>query len=913
MNFHLPAGSVKAALKYSLLPGIIPRLRNLGFGFPFLAIHMAVILGQFGLLSPLHPYLNPANAGRFSIRQVMVEAAKNLRPGFANIDQKIIFFLLLTIFVILAVQFLIMFGMLSIATANAVSFTSMFSSPSPDFDLALVTLDRVFGIPGIFESCVSTGVDCKTMWPKGTPDPASFPTPFQTAFHGLLAFYSNAMLIVGLFILVYYFFALMGETAQTGTPFGKRFDNIYAPLRLVLCIALLLPINYGLNLGQHITLHIANWGSGLASNGWKVFNTGLANALDLQSREMVAKPEIKDISNVLRFMVIAQTCRAGYKEQYNKDIQPYLVRDVRNQTMSSTSYASALNFYDNNDVLIRFGFYDSQRPARYIRFSGRLPPVCGELVIRSGNANQLGSDIVYDYYYRTILRMWDSPQLQALGKALYYAYDLSDKTNPATVSGAVPNWGSNPLVPDGAVFTAFKANWQSTFQAVVTAARNALVSSGEFVVDPKVAKLGWAGAGIWFNKIAEKNGSFLSSIANIPEPVSFPQIMQDIQGVHRATDGTKTDVDNPYKLQLNSGGLINFASPPEASIASALSLSWDQMITKAPPNDETGNIILDGITSIFGLQGLFSIRNNSDVHPFAQIVALGRSLIDHTILFLMGGGALVFGENFIKGMGDKSVFSSGVLSSFLFSIASIGLAAGFFMFYVIPFLPFMYFFFALMKWTVIVFEAIVCVPVWALAHLRIDGEGLMGDPATTGYGQLLEVLLRPIMTIFGLLAAITIFSALVVTLNSIFDLVTSNITGFSSKDSNGNFSVTSVASYRGALDQFVFTVLYVVLVYMIGISSFKMIDLMPAAIFRWMDMDVKNIADNLGSGELLIGDRGVAGVYAVSSRLVTGKIPVSSNIAPESAGLDDVAGSFGRSLGGLFRPRSGTPPPAGGQ
>ena len=54
-------------------------------------------------------------------------------------------------------------------------------------------------------------------------------------------------------------------------------------------------------------------------------------------------------------------------------------------------------------------------------------------------------------------------------------------------------------------------------------------------------------------------------------------------------------------------------------------------------------------------------------------------------------------------------------------------------------MPFIYFFFALAGWIKSIFEAVVAMPLRALAHLRIDGEGLPGPGATNGYFLLLEI------------------------------------------------------------------------------------------------------------------------------------------------------------------------------
>jgi len=53
-------------------------------------------------------------------------------------------------------------------------------------------------------------------------------------------------------------------------------------------------------------------------------------------------------------------------------------------------------------------------------------------------------------------------------------------------------------------------------------------------------------------------------------------------------------------------------------------------------------------------------------------------------------------------------------------------------------------------------------------------------------------------------------------------------------------------AYRGPIDEFFFTILYTIIVYMIGMSCFKLIDLIPNNILRWINAEVPSFNDNAG-------------------------------------------------------------------
>lgn len=143
-----------------------------------------------------------------------------------------------------------------------------------------------------------------------------------------------------------------------------------------------------------------------------------------------------------------------------------------------------------------------------------------------------------------------------------------------------------------------------------------------------------------------------------------------------------------------------------------------------------------------------------------------------------------------------------------------------------------------------IFEAMVGAPLWALAHIRIDAHGLPGNAALNGYFLIFEVMIRPILIVFGLLASISLFSALVSVLNSVFPIATSNIAGYDiDTELSPLTTVSTIDSMRGRVDQFFYTVIYAVVVYMMGMSSFKLIDTIPNNILRWMGASVATFND----------------------------------------------------------------------
>jgi conjugal transfer/type IV secretion protein DotA/TraY len=305
-------------------------------------------------------------------------------------------------------------------------------------------------------------------------------------------------------------------------------------------------------------------------------------------------------------------------------------------------------------------------------------------------------------------------------------------------------------------------------------------------------------------------------------------------------------------------------------------LFWDKLdfAENSSLEKPTGNAVIDFMNMVLGTSGIFEMRKNIDVHPLAQLSSLGKGMMDAAVrnAALAVGGAI--GSNILKLFDEFSSDSAKAVSGFFSSmvVATIGIAAV--LFYVLPMLPFIYFLFAASGWIKSIFEAIVAIPLWALAHIRIDGEGLPGPGATNGYFLLLEIFIRPILIFTGFIASITIFSASVSVLNIIFDLVVANVGGFDYQEealiAGGAGTLPSAVSMldysRSAIDEFFYTGMYAIICYMMAVACFKLIDQIPNKILRWAGVSVSTFQENAGDpasqltnqvykGSLLIGNQ----------------------------------------------------------
>jgi len=737
-------------------------------------------------------------------------------------------------------------------------------------------LDSIFGIPQLFGSCVSTGAACSPL-PGGQQGPpvalsGGFPTAFHLGLHDMFKFYNTAILLAGVLIFLYYVVITVGETATTGTPFGRRFNHVWAPLRLVAALGLLVPINWGLNSAQYITLFAAKLGSSFATNAWIVYNEALSmqNATGINPgtapQRLIANiPEYYYIDNVVQFMMVAKACEitmeAIYKNQDGSlkiDVRPYLIRKPYDAMPVTPGFpwAAAVAWYDNEDILIRFGHKDD---AMFPNDTGGVGPVCGDITVHTRDMFYLGAMQAQQAYFNWVLQMWFDVNFTNFGVRAACLH-LSNKTAIGFTCPGGPFFGGvddpTKMPPEG-----FKNNMYSGYRTLIgnimQPAYQTMLGSTSLLMTNDIMNRGWGGAGMWYNKIAQWNGALQGAARAVPTPSKVPVVMEMVREERRAQN-QGNDPDEIFSPYLKEGSVdASFRNPAEKQVAAALNDAYKYWKEPSSSNADwssqaaQANIFYSVVNMIFGLDGLFNMRDQDNVHPLAKLVALGKGMMESAVRNLMTGLAFSAGGGMMSVM--KNQMGTGFLQAagkMAVSFTTISLSLGFVLYYVLPFLPFIYFFFAVSAWVKSIFESMVGAPLWALAHLRIDGDGLPGQAALNGYFLIFEIFVRPILTVFGLVASIAVFYAMVQTLNGVFTLVVQNTTGFECQGCQGNIGAPLPANSqwrRDVIDEFFYTVIYTILVYLIALSSFKMIDQVPSNIMRWMGSGARSFSNLMGN------------------------------------------------------------------
>jgi hypothetical protein len=586
-------------------------------------------------------------------------------------------------------------------------------------------------------------------------------------------------------------------------------------------------------------------------------------------------------------MSMARTCGYAYDMaggvpdgDVNANVQMWIVKDPTAATSAlaigpnggAVDYEALVNFANGADT-VKFRFGRRDRTAENAKYAGHVAPVCGELVLRLTDTQyhtpDTGPQLLQKTYYALLKEFWHNvPDYIAKDFALQSTVlsrnssipNLIDAASPSisaykqnyldsisyalNTSGAVTLYGSLSIPPGGAV--------------------KLIEDTGSWSVGSDLTDKGWAGAAIWYNRVAEMNGALSTAFLNIPMPVLYPFLSEKVYEQKRKGDGVVDFADRFDPTDYKLDGY-------DKEIATVMWLSYDYWQSggamESPHARPSGNAVQDILNALLGTNGLFSMRDNENVHPLAQLSGVGKALIEASLRNLTNvavGGA---SGAFLAKISDFAGITASTFNSFLLKFTMITIVAGFILFYIVPFLPFIYFMFAFGGWVKGIFEAMVGAPLWALAHIRIDGQGLAGQAAVSGYFLIFEIFLRPILMIFGLIASISTFAALISVLNLVFDQVVSNVGGADAQDIVSSGDPSIIANMRGVVDEFFFTVMYVIVVYLMGMSSFKLIDLIPNQILRWMGQSITTFNDSQENAAESLAGKATQGAQQTSNAI----------------------------------------------
>ncbi|MDR3423856.1 MAG: DotA/TraY family protein [Alphaproteobacteria bacterium] len=822
---------------------------------------LAMVFAIYHLIPKNYPGLHDDKA-RLSLFGILGTAWRRLEFTHEGAPRVILFFAIIGL--MLFSVFLVATTLLSLAIGHAhaqTTGTSAFTVPDSTNDLAQNWINYLF-FSGSYPTITSDAYGTAT---ASMYDPFNGTTWLQTSFIAMLGYYSDAILIVAAFILFYHLTAMVVETAHHGTPMGKRASQIWAPIRLVVAIGLLVPINGGLSAGQYIVIQMAEYGSALASNTWNVFLTAMISG---DQAKAVAPPgplETKVAEDIIRM----QACQIAW----NSYVTSYNTGGMQLQQMATPSSGSAIML--GNISGTKYSFSDNSAGGQ---------DICGWYFIpAAGNSNTLLQSAIDGQ--TTAVQTLFSGQGQQAAQEVCQVLPGSDGTLSGTVCN-IPDPTTAGNSPTASI-TAYSSNFRGaifTYQQAVNTAMASLTDTiGIADSAGTIEKYGWVMAGAFLNTITRVQAELSQAAHDSAILTSPPRIgyLFDPNASQSADDFRYKVADAMQNFDFYEGqAFINNTSNQDAQCAAGLGVGVAGG-NEANGLDEFFNIIdsiaaqngvwssgssCDGTASgtktfAFGIQ----LGGASSKDPLAQMAALGqdnlKTAIDIASYYM--GKETVTKSRAAHAMSIATHKGASAAMEpyrpYAGLIVLLFWMAGFTLAFILPLMPFMRFSFSVLGWFFMIIEAVIAVPLVALAHLNPEGEGLPGQ-AKKGYFFIFNLFLRPVLTVFGLICGLIMFLVAVSFINYAYAIAVVGAGG--------------TASGMAAMGRLVYSILYVIILYICANHAFQLIDHLPENALKWMGAEAQTTAKMGDAAE--VGQTVSGAMQTVSYQ---GSMAVDKNVA----------------------------------
>lgn len=656
--------------------------------------------------------------------------------------------------------------------------------------------------------------------------------------HGVAPIFSGAMMAFNAGVLVFAtaifaYTAIVGtlQSAHDGQMLGKQWSTVWVPIRFTAGIALLIPTASGLCLAQLGMLWVLGQGVGLASHithtsaSHYVSHMGNAVSVRMTNSDMIEKTTLAILGNEL--------CVAAYNK-----MQP------ASGANGTQGFGISVINKDGSVVPIggNYKYFDDSRPSLGARIqwgalpgssTGKAPNVCGETM-----PIQAGLFGLKQYFDTSLDKASRHGQANA---TLAIANNLRDLANRAVNYG---DEGDMMFVTKDEVANAIRSsaiNYQNAVADMIGAGIADETKKWSSGIVTTAEQNGWFSLGTWYFQLNRLNGK-LNEYANDMPSVGVFNVQSS--GNEAAVDGIeehdRTAIAVVMKLAADY-----FADQP---IPNNRLISDSKVGAGGSMGTPVVAVVQDFSNSLFGVgsetntSGLFGDKDTalwigynpmSTTPAIIQLKNLGDSMINAVYVYAGLATAAIVSElspaKAGKGLLSKVLnFKSdnavvGAAKQFAITLASATammiLVTGIILAFWLPMLPFINWVGGIVGWTISVLEMLVATPIWVAAHLHPEGEGVASRHAASGYMIILELLLRPVLMVFGFIVAVIVVDPLLNVISWMYFPA---------------FSSATADSFAGPITLIMKVIIYVVVCWITVNFAFKAISTVPSGVMKWI-------------------------------------------------------------------------------
>lgn len=526
-----------------------------------------------------------------------------------------------------------------------------------------------------------------------------------------------ALLVIGGMFAAYMLFRKISQTAHDGAVFDKQRNTLWDPVRLVWGISALVPTANGWALSQLLML----WAASLMGVGIANLGTDASVAAFNDGKSMVVQP------------VMPSTVS--------------LARSVFEMNLCMHSINAALAQAEASGALITQDGYVQQSPTSSGFALKNTSFVCGGADINAALEPQSQST---NWFSGTI----DASDIRrAHLTALQQMQATLNSAAQGFVTGVLQRQAGAGSVPDAEMsIQSASLQYENTISAIA-ATKQGNIAELASKLSNAIKEGGWLTLGAWYQTFGQANTKLSDAVAakasvygmSADGDPAMLSVLRTTSNAFRAQQSSSS-----YNPTLGTSGAGDYSKGATGTDSS-------QVIGSifAAPGQRLVNYLIDlnaGGEGRGQVNPLIKMKNLGDYTMVAGETALAAYVAASVLMEVKDGlsaaGLAAKAVNAVTSMGDVL---GGVLKAaspfMVMAILALFVLGGMLSTY-LPMVPFIVWFGAAVNWLVVVGEAIIAAPLWALAHLGGEGDG-MGHKSAHGWIFLLNVSVRPILMVIG--------------------------------------------------------------------------------------------------------------------------------------------------------------------
>jgi len=584
-------------------------------------------------------------------------------------------------------------------------------------------------------------------------------------------------------------------------------------VRLGFAAVMMFPLTSGFSTGQAAVLQAAKWGIGMATAVY----TNAVTAIGPDAM-VIALPQIPGTSTTVLNLMQNELCMA-------------LVNAAAGQTLIPAPTPTTID--NPNGGSISYAY--SMAPG-----NGTGSPTCGEITINEAlpaGATIAGVAVDMASQQQTVLNNILTtlrPSIQSIATNYWTTKNQSALTPLQALYTSTTQTYTQAL-------TTAATNIQQQLQARITSTQTRTGDVGLIQNENQLSALGWSSAAAYYLEFARINGQTLSLLSATPV-VNMPSF----EGLSRSL---KSDIAPLFTASTALlAKLRTYANTTDGMITPLGNA--DALAGRLNPPAGSSTIeqvfrTLDFTPALLSkIVGMITPGANSYwSDPFGGLIALGNELImvAMTALGLAGiassttatAATSVFDILTLNwGAAAVTLVANQMMQFFgtpIFVAAMALLLPGLTIAFILPMIPWVMWIAGVAGYLILVCEAVVAVPLWMLAHMTFEGEGLHGR-GLAGYELIFNLLFRPVLMLLGLFLGYFIFTAMSYLIRMSFGIAAGFVLG------NGWL----VTNWLGL---FVLLTIFVMCHVVAALQSFQLISLIPHHLPKMIGFSGSNRVD----------------------------------------------------------------------